>query len=276
MENTRSVDDDFLIEITGTDVFIKDKQILSAIDWTLRPNENWAVVGNNGAGKTTFLRLLSGELIPSFGGTVYWFGQRTLENIWNIKSRIGFVSAEYQASYDRNITAAEVVLSGLFSSIGLYEKPTPSQRKAALAEMEFLGIAHLVDKQFHGTSYGEARRIMLARALVNKPEILVLDEPCAGLDIPTKELFLETLETLSKRKTRLIYVTHHIEEIIPAITHVLHLKQGRIMDQGRKQEMLKNKLLSDNLDCCITLSNNHGRYWITGCRAKKLPGTVYL
>ena len=135
--------------------------------------------------------------------------------------------------------------------------------------MDFLGIAHLADKSFHGISYGEARRILLARALVNKPDILMLDEPCSGLDIPTKELFLETLETLSRRKTRLIYVTHHIEEIIPSITHILYLKNGMIGNQGVKKAMLNSTTLSKILDCQIILSNNFGRYWITGCKTKK-------
>ena len=121
-------------------------------------------------------------------------------------------------------------------------------------------------------SYGEARRIMLARALVNRPLLLVLDEPCSGLDIPTREIFLETLEKLAgkdspaKNRTHLIYVTHRIEEIVPAITHTLYLKDGQIFDQGVKHEMLTDKNLSEALNCQVTLKENDGRYWITGCR----------
>ncbi|MFQ5673166.1 MAG: ABC transporter ATP-binding protein [Nitrospinales bacterium] len=264
MEKPLPAADDFLIEIRNADVFLKGTQVLSGVNWTMRSNENWALVGNNGSGKTTFLRLLFGELIPAFGGAVHWFGYRGFANLWQARARIGFVSAEYQAGYDKNITGVEVVQSGLFSSIGLYEKPSPAQQQAALREMDSLGIAHLADKRFHAMSYGEARRTLLARALVNRPDALVLDEPCAGLDIPTRELFLETLEDLSRTKARLIYVTHHIEEIIPAITHVLYLKDGKVAHQGKKADMLKSETLSEILDCCVGLTKKDGRFWITG------------
>lgn len=230
----------------------------------MQADENWALVGNNGSGKTTFLRLLFGDLIPAFGGAVHWFGCRGFAGLWRVRARIGFVSAEYQSGYDKNITGLEVVQSGFFSSIGLYEKPSRAQRQTALREMDSLGIAHLAGKRFHAMSYGEARRVLLARALVNRPDVLVLDEPCAGLDIPTRELFLETLEDLSRTKARLIYVTHHIEEIIPAITHVLYLKNGTIAHQGKKADMVKSEILSEVLGCRLALTEKDGRFWITG------------
>ena len=112
-------------------------------------------------------------------------------------------------------------------------------------------------------SYGEARRVLLARALVHRPTLLVLDEPCSGLDIPTRERFLETLQKLS-RKTQMIYVTHHIEEILPAITHVLYLKNGAIFRQGNKDAMLQDKVLSEALGYPLTLTPAKGRYWVKG------------
>ncbi|MFQ5716845.1 MAG: ABC transporter ATP-binding protein [Nitrospinales bacterium] len=253
---------DFLIEIKDVDVYLKGSKILSAVNWSQRPDENWAVVGNNGAGKTTFLRLLFGEVLPAFGGTIHWFGRRELRPLQEIRQRVGYVSAEYQADYDANITGLEVVESGYFSSIGLYERASGSQRKTALDWMDFLGIAHLADRGFRKMSFGEARRALLARALVNNPDLLILDEPCAGLDIPSRELFLETAEKLSATQTRLIYVTHHVEEILPAISHVLYLKQGRTAGQGRKEDMLESGALSEALDCRITLRKNSGRYWV--------------
>lgn len=261
--------DDFLIEIKDADVFLSGTQILSGIDWTMRPGENWAVVGNNGAGKTTFLKLIFGELIPAFGGTVYWFGCRKLRNLGPVRARIGFVSAEYQAGYAHNITGLDVVQSGFFSSIGLYEKVNPRQGKTALEWMDFLSITHLADKGFRHMSYGEARRVLLARTLVNHPDVLVLDEPCAGLDIPTRELFLQTVEDLAGIKTHLVYVTHRIEEILPSISHVLYLKNGRVVGQGKKEDMLKSEILSKVLDCGVTLGKNSDRYWITGCSVEK-------
>ena len=256
---------DFLIEIKNADVYLKDNKVLSSIDWTMRADENWAVVGNNGSGKTSLMKLIFGELIPIHGGEVHWFSNREHTPIWEIREKIGFVSAEYQADYDQNITGVEVVESGFFSSIGLYHPVSPRQKKTALEWMHFLGIERLADKKYRRISYGEARRVLLARALVNHPALLVLDEACNGLDILTKEIFLETLEKLAKTNTRLIYVTHHIEEITPSITHVLYMKDCKIYLKGKKQAMLRDKVLSEALSCRITLKRNSGRYWITSC-----------
>jgi len=158
------------------------------------------------------------------------------------------------------------VVSGLFSSIGIYEKISSKQKQTALEWMDFLGIGRLAQTGFKKMSYGEARRTLLARALVNRPSLLILDEPCTGLDIPTKEVFLRTLEKLSTTQTRLIYVTHHIDEIMPFITHLLYLKNGTIFNQGAKEDMLTDAVLSGALNCPVTLKKNHGRYWITGTR----------
>jgi iron complex transport system ATP-binding protein len=114
-------------------------------------------------------------------------------------------------------------------------------------------------------SYGEARRVLLASALVNEPELLILDEPCSSLDIPSKEIFLQTVQRAAKRGTQMIYVTHHIEEIISDITHVLFMKNGGIFKQGEKKETLTPEILSAALNCRISLKEESGRYWITGC-----------
>lgn len=260
--------DSFLIEIKNATVYLNGSKILSSINWTLHPDENWAVIGANGAGKTTLLKLLFGELIPVFGGTVFWFGERTHRSLLEIREKIGFVSAEYQAHYDQNITGLEVAVSGFFSSVGLYDPVTQKQRDTAFDWLNFLGIKHLAEKRFFHMSYGESRRVLLARALVHHPPLLVLDEPCSGLDIPTKERVLETIEKLSKTDTRLVYVTHHVEEIMPPISHVLYLKGGEIHRKGKKEDMLTSEVLSQVLDCDITLQKNSQRYWITGCATK--------
>lgn len=265
----------FLVKITDADVYLKDKKILSAINWTVEAGESWAVVGNNGSGKTTLMKLVFGELLPINGEGALWFGSAEWNGLGEVREKIGMVSAEYQANYDKNISGREVVESGFFSSIGLYDRVAEKQGREAREWMEYLGIGHLEKKDFYAMSYGEARRVILARALVNRPLLLVLDEPCAGLDIPTRELLLETLEKLSTedgpsgKKTHLIYVTHHIDEILPSITHVLLLKDGEIFSKGHKQEMLTDKTLSQTLNCDITLEKNRGRYWVTSARSRK-------
>jgi iron complex transport system ATP-binding protein len=255
-----------LVKISNAIVHVNGYKVLSSIDWTMHADENWAVVGNNGAGKTTFMKLVFGDLIPVHGGEVRWFGNPELTPLDRIRTKIGFVSAEYQENYRYNLPGWEVVASGLFSSIGIYERISAKQKQTALEWMNFLGMEHLAQTGFKKMSYGEARRTLLARALVNHPSLLILDEPCTGLDIPTKEVFLRTLEKLSATQTRLVYVTHHIDEIMPFITHLLYLKNGTIHDQGVKEDMLTESVLSGALDCPVTLKKNEGRYWITGSR----------
>ncbi len=257
-----------LVQIRNALVYLNGHKVLSSIDWTMQSQENWAIVGNNGAGKTTFMKLVFGELIPVHGGEVRWFGRPYLTPMDQIRPKIGFVSAEYQENYRYNILGWEVVASGLFSSIGIYEKITLGQKQTALEWMDFLGIGRLAQTGFRKMSYGETRRTLLARALVNHPTLLILDEPCTGLDIPTKEVFLQALEKLATTQTRMIYVTHHIDEIMPFITHLLYLKDGKIYEQGKKDDMLTDSVLSGALDCPLTLKKNDGRYWITGSRPK--------
>ena len=258
----------FTIQVRNATVYLGGMEILSRIDWTMRPGENWAVVGNNGSGKTTLMKLLFGDLLPLDGGTVHWFNSRVWHGLMDVREKVGFVSAEFQESYDRNVTALEVVESGFFSSIGLWEAVKHSQVTRAREQMQRLGIAPLASKRYDDLSYGEARRVLLARALVHRPDLLVLDEPCAGLDIPTREGFLDTLKRLSK-KTSIIYVTHHVDEILPNITHVMLLKKGKIFAQGKKEEVLTGPRLSKALDCRMTVEEKGGRYWVTDCKPAK-------
>lgn len=251
----------FLIQIHNATVYRQDTPVLESIDWTVRPDEHWAIVGNNGSGKTTLLKLIFGELLPLDGGTVHWFNSRQWNGLAEIREKVGYVSAEYQENYDRNVTGLEVVESGFFNSIGLWQKVTPHQKQRAEACLQLMEIEHLGAKPYRSMSYGEARRVLLARALVHRPELLILDEPCSGLDIPTRERFLATLEKLAG-ETRILYVTHHIEEILSAITHVLYLKDGRIVRQGPKDALLQNEILSEALGYPLNVSCQNGRYWL--------------
>jgi iron complex transport system ATP-binding protein len=255
----------FLVQIKNATVYLKDTPVLKSIYWTVHPGEHWALVGNNGSGKTTLLKLIFGELLPIDGGTVHWFNSRIWNGLADIREHVGYVSAEYQENYDRNVTGREVVESGFFASIGLWQKVNARQKQRAEECMHLLEIEYLGQKRFRSMSYGEARRVLLARALVHRPTLLVLDEPCSGLDIPTRERFLETLQKLS-RKTQMIYVTHHIEEILPAISHVLYLKDGQIFRQGNKDSMLQDKILSEALGYPLTLHKNNGRFWAANRR----------
>jgi iron complex transport system ATP-binding protein len=252
----------FLVQIENADVYVGGNLALKSLSWTINEGENWAVVGNNGSGKTTLMKLIFGELIPIYGGRVHWFGKMEHTPLLEIREKLGYVSAEYQNTYDRPAVGWEVVASGFFSSIGLHEQVTPAQKESALNAMAQLGIENLGNTSFRQMSYGEARRVLLARAMVHRTKLLVLDEPCAGLDIPTRERFLNTLQKLSR--TSMIYVTHRIEEIMPCITHVLFLKDGKIVAQGKKDEMMQSQTLSHALGCPLTVKKNSDRYWLLG------------
>ena len=258
----------FLVEIKNADVYVGSNLVLKSLSWTMNEGENWAVVGNNGCGKTTLMKLIFGEIIPVYGGQVHWFGKRELTPLLEVREMLGYVSAEYQTNYDRPASGWEVVASGFFSSIGLHDSITPDQKESALNAMVHLGIKALTHTPFRQMSYGEARRVLLARAMVRQTKLLILDEPCAGLDIPTRERFLATLEKLSG--TCMIYVTHRIEEIMPCVTHVLFLKDGQIVAQGKKDEMLQSKTLSRALDCSLSVEKKSDRYWLLGAGPAEL------
>ena len=251
----------FLVQIRNADVYVGGNKILKSLNWSMTEKENWAVIGNNGAGKTTFMKLIFGELIPVYGGEVRWFGDKERIPLSEVRKKIGYVSAEYQNNYDRPALGWEVVASGHFSSIGLHREVTQKQKEVAIDSMNYLGVEYLSYTPYQQMSYGEAKRVLLARAMVHRARLMILDEPCTGLDIPTRETFLETLEKMSRRGTRMIYVTHRIEEIMPCFTHVLYLKNGKVFKQGRKEAMMNSKILSSALGCPIKVEKNFNRYY---------------
>jgi len=253
------------VKIKNADVYVGGNKVLKSLNWSMGEDENWAVIGNNGTGKTTFMRLIFGELIPVYGGEVRWFGNNQISPLSEVRKKIGYVSAEYQSSYDRPALGWEVVASGHFSSIGLHEEVTSRQKEAAFKSMNYLGIEYLSNTFYHQMSYGEARRILLARAMVRRTRLLILDEPCSGLDVPTRETFLESLEKLAKKRTQMIYVTHRIEEIMPFFTHVLYLKNGKVFKQGRKETMMNSQTLSKVLGCSVMVKENASRFYSAIC-----------
>jgi molybdate transport system ATP-binding protein len=221
-----------LVELLDCRVVIAGTTILHDINWTLRRGEHWMITGPNGSGKSTFLRLVTGELWPYWGGIVRRFGAEEGLAANEIARRIGVVSGDLQVDYHHDIAGGDVVASGLHGTIGVYTPPTSAQRRRVAAMLARLGIEHLADRPFQRLSYGERRRLLLARALVHRPEILVLDEPCNGMDAPAREQFLALVDELARAGTTILYVTHHHEETFPALTHRATLAGGRIVHQG--------------------------------------------
>jgi molybdate transport system ATP-binding protein len=227
----------YLIRIRNADVYLNGMKVLDGISWRIRRCENWAILGKNGAGKSTLVKLLRGDLHPALGGDVSRSGDQRRVDLWEFRKKTGYVSSELQANYDEPLTVREVVQSGFFSSIGLYVKVNHEQKKAAEKWIQFFRLDGIAGIRVNSISYGEMRRTLVARAMVNNPDILVLDEPCSGMDIRTRSEFLRTLEKMAKDGTGMIFVTHHPEDLIPSITHVLIMDKGRIVFSGGKRDV---------------------------------------
>ena len=203
--------------------------ILDGVDWTVSEGESWAVVGPNGAGKSTLLSFILGENPQVYANDVRVFGRRrgTGESVWEIKKKIGWVSPEFHLGFGLSLTGLEAVLTGFFDASVLREPTTARQRTGARQWLRQLRIAHLADRPFCLMSTGEQRLVLLARALVKRPRLLVLDEPCQGLDRGHRRLFVDAVDRLIRHGTTALYVTHQRDEIPPSIRRVLRLQKGQ-------------------------------------------------
>lgn len=241
------------------------KKILKGVNWTVQQGENWALLGLNGSGKSTLLGMIPAYTYPS-SGVVRVFGHTYGKYEWQkVKERVGFVSStmnEFSQTLNYQ-TVKNIVLSGKFSSIGLYDEVSGEDKEKANKIIESFGIAKIRDSKYHLCSQGEQRRSLIARAFMNEPDLMVLDEPCSGLDLSAREELLKTLnENYKKSHAPLIYVTHNIEEIIPAITHVAIMEKGKILKKGTKEDVLKNEVLSEIYDQQVAVEWKDGRPWI--------------
>lgn len=239
------------------------REILKNINWEIKKGENWALLGLNGSGKSTLLSMILAYTFAT-SGEVSVFEKKFGTCVWaEVKEKVGFVSSSLNTFSDslNNQTLNNIVLSGKYNSIGIYQEITQKDREKANNIIKDFKLSHLKLNKYITLSQGEQRKTLLARAFMNEPSLLILDEPCSGLDIRAREIFLKTLEE-SKSDIPFIYVTHQIEEIIPSITHVAILDNGEIVSQGNKFEVLTEENLSKlyGIDIKIEWSNN--RPWL--------------
>ena len=237
------------------------RKILKDINWKVCEGENWALLGLNGSGKSTILSMIPAYTFAT-SGELSVFGKTFGSCVWNdVKAKVGFVSSTLNNFSDRlnTQTLSDVVLSGKYNSIGIYQEITQQDREEANKIIDDFKLTQLKTNKFSTLSQGEQRKTLLARAFMNKPELLILDEPCSGLDIRAREIFLKSLEENFKNKNMpFIYVTHQIEEIISSVTHVAILDKGEIVAQGNKFEVLTEANLSKlfDIDLKIEWSND--------------------
>jgi molybdate transport system ATP-binding protein len=221
------VHDHELFRADRVTVLVDGRAVLRDVDFVLRRGERVAVVGPNGAGKSTFLRLLAGDEQPATGA-ITRLDLGTQANALDLRGRIGVVSPELQARHRFDATGEAVVLSGFRGTIGLAEEPTEAERARARAALGRLGIDHLAARHLLTLSYGELRRLLLARALAPGPEVLLLDEPLAGLDPAARAWVIDAVADACEAGAALVAVTHHADELPPGIGRVLALDAGRL------------------------------------------------
>ena len=211
-----------------------EKHILKNIDWKVKKGEKWSVSGHNGSGKSTLVSLISADNPQSFANDIYIFDKKkgSGESIWDIKKNIGFVSPEMHLYFDKSFTAFETIASGLFDTIGLFKKLNNEQVELILSWIKGLGIEHIKDRYLHQLSLGEQRIVMLARALIKCPPLLILDEPCQGLDNKQVHFFKELIDFIAtETDMTLIYISHFKEDIPSCVSKQLHLENGMINHQ---------------------------------------------
>jgi iron complex transport system ATP-binding protein len=254
------------LDIRNVSYHLDGRKILDCVSWTVQPSEHWAILGPNGSGKTTLLRIACGYLWPNAGGDVYRKG-RDLINLPLLRKSIGWVTAALAAQIPPREPVLRTVVSGKFAQMGLFEWPwdAPTKKDYALAEkyLAQMGCSSLKNQEFGTLSQGEQQKVLIARARMTEPYLILLDEPCAGMDPGARENFLVSLRRLGRQKKvpALVYVTHHVEEILPLFKKTLILKQGRVLASGKTGALLKPDVLKKLYGVSLKVIRKNGRYW---------------
>jgi molybdate transport system ATP-binding protein len=218
-----------LIELTDVDLYVEYRAVLKEVNWQLRRGEHWAVFGANGAGKSSFLKLLYGDLSPALGGTIVRAGCPPGTHIGEWKRRVGLVSPELQTTYLVDVSVLELVASARYSSIGLVDTLTRADERNARKWLEFFELQTFAKRRPRELSYGQMRRALIARAMAADASILLLDEPLTGLDPAQRSAMKRLLQRVMRRQATVVAAVHHPEDLPRGITHALHLHNRRAL-----------------------------------------------
>ena len=249
-----------LIDFHNISVLKENHLILDQISLTIGANENVALLGPNGSGKSSLIKVMTREYYPLAGAPdlrMKIMGEE-LWNIFDLRRQLGIITTDLQNLCLRDVTVFETVLSGFFSSIGLGDMfhVTLEMKATANEILKFLNIAHLADKKMTHISTGEARKVLIARALVHDPQALVLDEPTNSLDMASLSQFRKTLSGIAKAGKNIILATHDLSDIIPEISRVILIKNGRVFADGPKDTILTDGNLTALFDIPVTVQKN--------------------
>ncbi|MGB5490294.1 MAG: ATP-binding cassette domain-containing protein [Woeseiaceae bacterium] len=254
-----------LVEIRNATIWRGDTCVFRNLDLTIAQHERVAILGPNGSGKTTLLKTINRELYPvdEPGSSIRILGLDNW-NVWKLREHIGIVSHDLLQRYAPSTSAIEVVVSGFFASVGVHgtiaNRVLKAHREAAVVTMRELGLEALVDTPLAKMSTGQQRRCLLARALVHRPDTLILDEPTAGLDIAASFDYLERLRKLGREGRNVVIVTHHLNEIPPDVDRVVLLQAGRVVADGPKKSILNGELLSQVYETPVRVAEIDGYY----------------
>jgi iron complex transport system ATP-binding protein len=254
------------LDLQNVSYFADGRKILDSVNWKVRQEEHWAILGPNGSGKTTLVKLACGYIWPNDGGMVYRKGKRLID-LRALRKSIGWVTSTLAFQIPPRENVLRTVVSGRYAQIGLLEgfgaEPRRQDYTEARNYLAQMGCSYLSGQDFGTLSQGEQQKVLIARARMAKPYMIILDEPCAGMDPGARENFLETLEELGRRRRvpALIYITHHVEEILPIFKKTLVLKDGKVLDSGKTSTILKRDVLERLYNVSLTLTQKKGRYW---------------
>jgi len=242
----------------------RDRPLLKGIDWTVDRGQHWVVIGRNGAGKTLLLRIIAGYLWPS-SGEVWVLNRRYGKvDLRELRRHMGWVSSALKEKIPAHDTALQVVLSGAYATFGLFRTPTEDEKRRAEALMEDMSLNALKDREYENLSSGEKQRVLLARACLPEPALLILDEPCAGLDLASREKFLYLVERMAKLQNgpTIIMVTHRVSEIMPSFRNGILIQQGRKVASGPIETILNDELLSKVFEVPVRVSKQKDRWQV--------------
>jgi len=266
-----------VIAVEGVSVTRSGNRLLDNLTWRVELDERWVILGPNGAGKTTLLKLAAAQLHPTTG-RVYVLGERLgRTDVQELRTRVGLSSADLADQVPASERVADVVLTAAWGVLGRFrERYDAVDQARAERLLDQLGVAGLADRTYGTLSEGERKRVQIARALMTDPEVLLLDEPAAGLDLGAREELVTYLSTLAgdPDAPTLVLVTHHVEEIPPGFSHALLLREGAAVAQGLVGDTLTDELLSQTFGTPLRVSHTDGRFTARAAPARGIPAGV--
>jgi iron complex transport system ATP-binding protein len=255
---------DIVVDVEGVSVIKGGNLILQDVDWRIRAREHWVLFGANGSGKTTLMEVVSSYLFPS-RGTAHLFGHKLGRvDVRELRKRIGYVGPAPARLVRSTFPALEIVVTGMHASFvdTRWHEYHDADWERARGHLETLHAGHLADREFATMSEGEKKRVLIARALMASPDLLLLDEPGSGLDLGARERLVEALASLSSRgeDTPVVLVTHHVEEIPPGFDHILMLAGGKVVTSGRLDEVLTSQALTATFEMPLEIERRGDRW----------------